>query len=238
MAERRVVGVSFAGEEWGYADKEALYLESLRGVGLDPLPVRPGAEGDIPALLRRVRGWFFSGGDDVTPEYFGETLHPKVELVNGPRDRMDLLLARALLAEGMPVLGVCYGEQILAVAAGGSVVQDIPSQVPGAGDHAGGVRHGVRAGPGTRLASILGTGEVTVNSHHHQSVGRPGRLAVCARSADGVVEAVEGTGEAFVLGVQWHPERPGCDGAAAEGVLAAFAAAVEEWNPSRPRGAS
>lgn len=227
MADRPVVGISFAGEEWGYAEKERLYLEALERAGAEPLPVRPGAERDLPALLRRVRGWVFSGGDDISPEYYGQPPHPKLEEVNPPRDRMDMLLGRAVLAEGMPVLGICLGNQLLTIASGGSLFQHIPDFVPGAVPHSGGARHRVRAVPGTRLAGLIGEGEVEVNSYHHQGVDRLGRgFVVSARSPDGVVEGIERPGEPFVVGVQWHPERPGCSPEASEGLFRAFVGAV------------
>jgi putative glutamine amidotransferase len=240
MAQRPVIAVSFAGEEWGYEEKESLYLAALERAGADPLPIRPGAESRIPSLLREVQGWLFTGGDDIAPELYGQAPHARLKKVNGPRDRMDLLAARAVLAEGMPTLGVCLGVQMLTVAAGGTLVQDIPDQVAGAAAHEGGVRHRVRVEPGSRLAGILGGAtEVEVNSYHHQSVDRPGRgFRVVARSADGVVEAIERPGDAFVLGVQWHPERAGCAGESGDGVFRAFAAACASRIPSGGRVAS
>ena len=239
MADRPVVGVSFAGEEWGYAEKECCYLEALRRAGAEPLPVRPGAERDVPGLLRQVQGWVFTGGDDISPEYYGETPHPRLEQVNPPRDRMDLLLARSLLAEGMPCLGICLGVQLLNIAAGGSLLQDIPSMVEGAVAHSAGARHRVRIEGGTRLASICGEGEFEVNSYHHQGIKRLGRgFRVVARSPDGVVEAIERPGDPFVLGVQWHPERAGCAAPTAAGLFAAFVEAVKERNPLPLRNGS
>jgi putative glutamine amidotransferase len=239
MAVRPVVVVSFAGEEWGYAEKEGLYLAALERAGAEPLPVRPGAEKRIPALLREASGWLFTGGDDIAPELYGQAPHAALKKVNPPRDRMDLLAARAVLAEGMPTLGVCLGVQMLTVAAGGTLVQDIPDLLPGAAPHSGGALHRVAAGEGTRLRRILGSAEVEVNSYHHQAVDRPGRgFRVCARSADGVVEAVERTDAPFALGVQWHPERGGCSGESGDGLFRAFVAACADWIPSGRRIAS
>jgi len=233
MGRKPLVGVSFAGEEWGYGEKESLYLAALERAGAEPVPVRPGREKEIPGLVARVRGWVFSGGDDIAPEYFGEEPHPKLRTVNPARDRMDVLTARAVLAEGLPVLGICLGVQLLNVAAGGTLVQDVPSQVDGALEHSGGTRHPVRTEPGTRLAALLGR-EAQVNSFHHQAVKRLGRgFRVAARSPDGVVEALEREGEGFVVGVQWHPEREGCDRAASEGLFDAFVRAAAGRIPLR-----
>ncbi len=234
MAGKPIVGISFAPEECGYEEKESLYLEALARAGAEPMPVRPGREKEVPDLVRRARGWVFSGGDDISPEYFGEEPHPKLKEVVPARDRMDMLVARAVLASGMPVLGICLGVQLLNVAAGGTLYQDVPSDIGGALAHSGGARHRVRIEPGTRLASLVGEEEVEVNSYHHQSVKRVGRgLRVAARSPDGVVEALERDGEGFVLGVQWHAEREGCAAAASDGLFAAFVRSAAGWNPLR-----
>ena len=236
MKTRPTIAVSFAGEEWGYKEKESLYLAALERAGATALPLRPGAEARIPSLVREVQGWLFTGGDDIAPELYGEAPHPKLKQVNPARDRMDLLAARAVLAEGVPVLGVCLGAQLLNVAARGSLVQDIPAQVTGAGKHDGGARHRVRVEPGTRLAGLVGDGEIEVNSYHHQSVARVGRgFRVVARAEDGVVEAIERGGGPFALGVQWHPERPGCPGSAGDGLFRALVEAAERRIPSGAR---
>src|SRR5258706_2922113 len=143
MAARPVVGVSFAPEECGYEEKESLYLEALDRAGAEPMPVRPGREAEVPALVRRAKGWVFTGGDDISPEYFGQEPHPALKTVVPARDRMDLLVARAVLAQGLPALGICLGIQLLNVAAGGTLHQDVPSDFAGALPHASGGRHRV-----------------------------------------------------------------------------------------------
>lgn len=236
MKSRPTIAVSFAGEEWGYREKESLYLAALERAGAEALPLRPGAEARIPALVREVQGWLFTGGDDIAPELYGEAPHPKLKQVNPPRDRMDLLAARAVLAEGIPVLGVCLGLQLLNIAAGGTLVQDIPSQVPGAGKHDGGARHRVLVEEGTRLAGLVGAGDLEVNSYHHQSAARVGSgFRVAARSEDGVVEAIERKEGPFALGVQWHPERAGNSGESGDGLFRALVAAAERRIPSGAR---
>jgi putative glutamine amidotransferase len=233
-----VIGVSLAGEECGYAERESLYLAALERAGAEPLPVRPGREREIPDLLRRAAGWLLSGGDDIAPELYGEEPHPALKEVNPPRDRMDLLLAKAALARGTPVLGVCLGVQMLNVAAGGTLVQDIASALPGAREHSGGTRHEVRVEGGSRLASLTGPGPIEVNSFHHQSVKRLGRgFRAVAWAPDGVVEAIERPEAPFVLGVQWHPEREGCAEAAADGLFRALVEAASGRIPS-PRPAA
>jgi putative glutamine amidotransferase len=239
MARTPVVGVSFAGPPWAKAEKEALYLARLRAAGAEPLVARPPDAARVPELLREVDGWMFTGGDDISPELYGEAPHPSLRPGDPGRDRLDMLLARAVLAEGIPVLGICLGHQILNVAAGGSLHQDVPSMVPGALPHGDGARHRVRIEPGTRLAGIVGAVEVEVNSYHHQGVHRLGRgFRVAARSPDGVVEAIERDGETFAVGVQWHPEREGCAPGASAGLFAAFVGAAAGRNPLQRLSAS
>ncbi len=239
MAPRPVVGVSFPGPPWADAAKEAHYLARLDRAGAEALVVRPGREGEIPERLRSVSGWLFTGGDDISPALYGEEPHPSIAMGDPGRDRLDMLLARAVLAEGIPFLAICLGVQIVNVAAGGSLHQDIPTMIPGALAHGKGSRHRVAVEPGTRLSGILGTSEAEVNSYHHQGVKRVGRgFRVSARSSDGVVEALERDGPVFQVGVQWHPEREGCLPAASEGLFAAFVAAAAGRIPLRAPAAS
>jgi len=228
MARRRpVIGITFMSESRARPEKEAFYLDGLRAAGGEPLPLRPGAEEEgVPELLRRLDGLLLAGGDDVAPELYGEEPHPKLATVDGPRDRLELLLVRAAAAEDRPVLGICRGIQVMNVALGGSLVQDIADQVPGAVDHVQGARHAVRVERGSRLYEILGAETLEVTSFHHQAVKRPAAgLRVTARSPDGVIEAVERSGARFLLGVQWHPERLPAGEPAGGGMLRALVTA-------------
>jgi putative glutamine amidotransferase len=189
------------------------YLRSVERAGAVPValaPVRPGA---APALLARLDGLVLSGGSDIDPALFGAAPHPAVRGVARERDEFELALAREALEKDRPLLAICRGHQVLNVATGGTLVQDIPSEVEGAVDHDPDVErwvtaHDVSILQGTRLREILGRGEVAVNSFHHQAVAELGRgLVVSARSTrDGVVEGIEAPGLRFALGVQWHPE--------------------------------
>lgn len=169
---------------------------------------------EAEALLDRLDGILFSGGPDVDPMQFGEQPHPMLGAIDPERDRTELLLARAVIKRAMPVLGICRGHQLLAVAFGGTLWQDIPSQRAGAikHQHTPGTpkwyaTHSVTVTPGTRLEQILGA-EVRVNSRHHQAVKAlpAGGWVESARSADGINEAMELPGERFCVSVQWHPE--------------------------------
>jgi putative glutamine amidotransferase len=190
------------------------YVRSVERAGGLPLIFAPGRREDVPELLDHVGGLVLTGGADIDPDLYGEERHPALGSVFRERDEFEIALVREALRRDLPVLAICRGHQVLNVATGGTLVQDIPSQVPGAGAHDPDVErwqtcHDVQILPDTRLREILGTEKVAVNSFHHQSVKQLGRdLVLSARSPDGVVEGIEMPRRAkrFVVGVQWHPE--------------------------------
>jgi putative glutamine amidotransferase len=188
------------------------YVRSVEAAGGLPLVLAPGRPDDAGELLSRVSGLMLTGGGDIDPQAYGETPHPSVERVIPERDAFELALVRQALASGLPLLAICRGQQVLNVATGGTLVQDIPSQLPGANDHdpdseRWAMAHAVNILPGTRLRAILGADTVAVNSFHHQAVKDPGRgVVVSARAEDGVIEGIEVPGQSFAVGVQWHPE--------------------------------
>jgi len=154
-----------------------------------------------------------TGGEDVDPARYGEQRHEKVRSVNVARDATEAALVEEARARGLPVLAICRGIQILNVALGGTLVQDIPSQCHTDIDHdEEGARnsrtHEVSIEPGSLIAGAVGTEHLSVNSFHHQSVKRVADgMKVTARSPDGVIEGIESTDEKWwVMGVQWHPE--------------------------------
>jgi putative glutamine amidotransferase len=177
--------------------------------------------------LAGVDGLLLAGGVDVDPGRYGEAPHPKLGEVERERDELELGLTRRALALGLPLLGICRGSQVLGVAFGGKLRQDLPSEL-GAETHRtqgkGEAWHRVAVAPGSRLQAILQMDSLEVNSFHHQANGvtGPGLRAV-AWAEDGVIEGVEGGADGFVLGVEWHPER--MTDCAANGRL--FAAFVE-----------
>jgi putative glutamine amidotransferase len=171
----------------------------------------------VDQVIAWCDGLLLPGGVDVQPGRYGESPHPTVTEVNEARDAYEISLVQAALAADVPVLAICRGLQILNVAAGGTLVQDIPSQVDGALTHAiampkDAIAHEVRVSPGSRLAALMqdalaGTFTLQVNSRHHQSVRRvAGGFTVTASAPDLVVEALERDGARFCVGVQWHPE--------------------------------
>jgi len=190
-----------------------VYLDAVQRAGGIPMLLPPvDAEGAVAAYLADIDGLVLIGGADYDPQLYGQPAHPKTKLVAERRGRFDVPLARAAVAAGLPTLGICGGIQLLNVALGGTLIQHIADAVPGALTHTRSGEaerfHEVTVAGGSRLAGVVGAGPLEVNSSHHQAIAQPAPgLTVAARAPDGVVEAVEGTGETFVLGVQWHPER-------------------------------
>lgn len=167
------------------------------------------------------------GGDDIAGRHFGQADHPSITREDERREIYELELCRRVLEIGVPLLAVCRGVQVLNVAAGGDIDQHLPD-VPGRADHTGGVLHALSLEDGSRLAAVLGDGarRPTVNSYHHQAVGRVASyLRATAWTDDGAVEAVEAP-DAFCVGVQWHPERDGNDAPFGQGLFDALVRAA------------
>lgn len=185
------------------------YVQAVRQVGGVPLLLPPG-DAPVDALLDLADGVVLTGGYfDIHPSLYGEAVRGRLDRVEVDRTNLELGLARRAMERGVPVLGVCGGMQVLAVAAGGRLVQDIATDLDDADEHEQPTDpatpwHAVRIeAPASRW---LGA-SVQANSTHHQAVRDPGAgLVACGWSDDGVVEVIAGTGPGFVLGVQWHPE--------------------------------
>lgn len=165
------------------------------------------------AMLDRIDALIVTGGAfDVDPALYGDgATHPTVSL-KAARTAAELALLQGALLRDMPVLGICGGQQLLAVALGGTLIQHIPDSVPAALEHEQPnprhePGHSITLVSGTRLHSIVGTGTMHVNSAHHQAVRAAGpRALVNAHAPDGVIEGIEDPARRFCLGVQWHPE--------------------------------
>ncbi len=192
------------------------YLESVRRAGGEPVEVVVGSEAP-EHLLARVDGLLLTGGGDVDPTLYGQTRHATFEAAESGRDAFEIALAKAAMGKGIPFLAICRGMQVLNVAMGGTLIQDIPSEVTGALEHAVPqprfhIAHEVWVSKGSRLATLLADhmedGETChVNSRHHQSVKDVAQgFDITATSPDGVVEAMEKPGPTFCVAVQWHPE--------------------------------
>jgi putative glutamine amidotransferase len=203
------------------------YLQAIERAGGVPV-VLPPCVSDVAGLLVRLDGVCLSGGPDLDPVAYGASdRHAALGPTEPSLDAFELELAREALAAGTPLLGICRGSQALNVACGGSLHQHVDGHrqsEPGTE-----ATHTVEILSGTRLAGIVGAGELPVNSFHHQAVDRLGAgLRVAARAADGTVEAIEGVRGGFVLGVQWHAETLAADAAQ----LALFGALVRAADPA------
>jgi putative glutamine amidotransferase len=184
-------------------------VRSLRDCGAVPvvLPAVDAGNGAIDSYLKRLDALLLPGGADIPPAEYGARPHPTVKPLDDDRYAFEKALGKAWIERtDKPLLGICLGGQWINVLCGGSLVQDIPSQL---GSNHRGVTHPVTIKPESRLAAILGARKLEVNSSHHQAVLRLGKgLRAVAHSPDGVIEAIETTHpKRFLLGVQWHPER-------------------------------
>ncbi len=211
---RPMIGVTLGdGDEPGVHAMREDYVRSVEQAGALPVVLPPVRPDDVTAILDRLDGVLLSGGVDVDPALYGQTPHPKLGRVNRRRDDFELALTREALRRDQPILAICRGHQVLNVASGGTLVQDIPSILKGAMEHdAPGPRcrrsHRVLVTASSRLSQILGDVELSVNSLHHQAVDRVGQgLLTSARCPeDGVIEGLEMPDRRFVVAVQWHPE--------------------------------
>lgn len=191
--------------------KEALVAQ-VRHAGGTPLLLPPAAmdSADLDAVLDAVQAVIVSGGAfDIHPSHYGQAVAARLDRVDDDRTDVELALCRAAMARDLPLLGICGGMQAMAVAAGGSLVQDIATALDAPLDHEQPTDpalpfHPVDLSPGL-LRDLLGP-RTQVNSTHHQAIAHPGSLVVTGRAPDGVAEALESPAHRFAVGVQWHPE--------------------------------
>jgi putative glutamine amidotransferase len=191
----------------------AAYLRAVQEAGGVPVLLPPQlSERTRDELWRRLDALVLTGGGDLDPARFGEPRHPTVYDVSTARDELEIELARRALAEDVPLLAICRGIQVLNVALGGTLYQDIASDLGTPIAHTQKERrdqptHAVKLLEGSRLAGILGRLEVDVNSFHHQAIKDLGtRLIAVGVAPDGIIEAAEATNHPFAIAVQWHPE--------------------------------
>lgn len=191
------------------------YVRTLENLGALPvlIPLQM-SQATLQGIFERLDGLLLPGGEDLDPSTYGAERHPQLGPTDKERDRTELLLTEWALAEGMPILGVCRGAQVINVACGGTLYQDLHSDRPDFAKHdyfppnyeRFRISHGINVELDSHLAQALGTVH-EVNSMHHQGIDRLGNgLSAVAKSEDGLVEAVEVPELPFVLGVQWHPE--------------------------------
>ena len=190
------------------------YINAIKEFGGIPRTLYPGisedAYVDIDALLLTGGD---TGGSDIHPDNFDAEWHPTLKYVNEDRDAFEISLCQQAIASDMPVFGICRGIQIMSIAMGGSLYQDIPSEFPKEASCQSQVndvdsRHTIEIVAGSRLNKITGKRTDEVNSAHHQAVRDKGEgFEVTARTTEGIIEAMENKSQRFVLGVQYHPER-------------------------------
>lgn len=209
------------------------YSRAVLACGGAPILIPIAQEEDsIEAILDHAAGLILSGGPDLHPRCYGELPQPHLGDVDEALDRTELAVARAALRRDLPLLGICRGIQVLNVSLGGTLYQDIPSQVPNAINHyqsadKRSTSHWVEVPPATALAKMVGAGQVWVNSKHHQAVKDPAPgVEVCARAPDGLIEAIQDPRRRFALGVQWHPEGTWTTDPAARGLFQALVVAA------------
>ncbi|MCL7455220.1 MAG: gamma-glutamyl-gamma-aminobutyrate hydrolase family protein [Anaerolineae bacterium] len=210
------------------------YVQALLRAGAAPLLIPNLADRHLlRAVYERLHGLLLTGGGDVDPVHYGEVAHEKCGIPSPERDETEMALVRWAVDEGKPLLAICRGIQVLNVALGGSLYQDIEAQVPGAGRHdwyPGHPRtlraHRVACLAGSRLADFMASRSLEVNTLHHQAIKEPApALEITGTAPDGIAEAVEVAGHPFALGVQWHPEELAEEDIRAQGLFNALAEA-------------
>lgn len=199
------------------ASVQTTYYSAIQKAGGIPLLIPPLPDDDISQVLKLVSGLLFIGGNDYCPSNYGENQHDTVSLCHRDREGFDLrLIKEALRTSSLPILGICAGAQLLNIALGGTLVQDIQSEFPDSevihtnsnGWSENPHKHAVRLQAHTELANIYKRTDLDVPTSHHQSIKVLGSgLTAVAWATDGVVEAVESKTRPFTIGVQWHPER-------------------------------
>jgi putative glutamine amidotransferase len=213
-AYRPLIGITSYVEQarWGVWDTTAAlvpysYVRQVEAAGGRAILVPPSTA-DPAEVLRVLDGLVLAGGADIDPDRYGEPLHEQTVGLRPDRDEGELVLLDAAMTDGLPVLGICRGMQLMAVHAGGRLNQHLPEEVGHDGHRpAVGVygEHDVRLAADSAVGRILGE-RVRVRSYHHQGVADPGSLTVTGWADDETVEAVEDPGHRFALGVLWHPE--------------------------------
>ncbi|MDQ4079466.1 MAG: gamma-glutamyl-gamma-aminobutyrate hydrolase family protein [Gemmatimonadota bacterium] len=258
MSRRPIIGIptqavqSFGGipahfpPSWAMSQR---YILTLTAAGAIPwlIPLLPDDHNTLRGIYDELDAVFLPGGADIDPSTYGEQRHPKCERSDLARDRVEITLTKWAMRDGKPVFGVCRGLQLINVAAGGTLWQDLETQRPTsmkhdyfpfrdgyARDH---LAHTVAIRDGTQLAEIVGAGERPVNSMHHQAVRDLARgLVVSATAPDGLIEAIERPGEQFLLAVQWHPEALAEKDEVTQRLFEAFIAAARAHRPEREAG--
>jgi len=221
------------------------YIRALTAVGALPwmIPLIGEEQDTMRGIYDELDGVFLPGGADIDPANYGETAHERCDKTDPARDEVELALVRWALVDGKPVLGVCRGLQLVNLAAGGTLYQDLAGEMPGSIKHDyfpfGGryardyLAHEVNVAEHTKLAEIFGAGALRVNSMHHQGVRRLAeRLVASAVAPDGLVEGIESANGSYLVAVQWHPEALVDNSASARRLFESFVQAATDYDPA------
>ncbi|HMO58036.1 MAG TPA: gamma-glutamyl-gamma-aminobutyrate hydrolase family protein [Roseiflexaceae bacterium] len=220
MARRPVIGIpcsAYPDSWYTPANGNAIsYLRAVEAAGGIPALIHLTQDEEVlDAHFRRCDALLLAGGVDVDPDFYGAERHPLLEATNPEQDTVEVALTRRAVNTGMPLLGICRGIQLLNVALGGTLYQDLDAELADALDHRESTKtqnmahlaHPIKIQRDSHLAALLDTDELVVNTLHHQAVrDLAGGLRVVGQAPDGVIEAVEGVHGSFLLAVQCHPE--------------------------------
>lgn len=230
------IGIEAHGTRPARLGQNRAYIDALIRAGAAPALLPQTDDMDVlHTLFQQLDGLLLPGGEDMDPGQYGEAVHEQCGQITPERDEAELALARWAMEEAMPLLAICRGIQVVNVALGGSLYQDIAAQVPDTLKHdwypdypRDRRSHPVAVTAESRLASIVGAISLQVNSMHHQAIKRlaPGLVAT-ALAPDGVVEAVEATNHPFAVAVQWHPEELAPEDAASQNLFDALLGACQ-----------
>ena len=225
-----------AGRVDGWADSavaiQAIYVDAIQRAGAQEAMLGPRHldRAEALAVLGHFDGLVLPGGGDVNPERYGQVAAPQTYGVSALRDEFEFQLCAAAIELALPILAICRGTQVLNVACGGTLHQHMADDFPGHGKpgvEGGQNLHDVEVSPDSRVGRALGTSRAACSCHHHQSIDRLGDgLRVTAHTADGIVEAVELDGPAWVAAVQWHPEDTAGHDPAQQGLFDALVTAA------------
>lgn len=212
------------------------YVEAVLRAGGAPVLLPPVGDAEaVDAMRASLDGLLLSGGGDIDPAYYGERAIPETDQPERDRDFIEFALTRWALEQELPILGICRGMQLVNVALGGTLYQDLPTQVPEAERHnfaplpGTTIAHTLRVTPGSKFAAIAGTSRPQANSFHHQAVREPGAgVEIVARADDGIAEALEAPDYPFVVAVQYHPEAMDPSDEPSRRLFEAFVAACRE----------
>ncbi len=210
-----IIGINCDYEEEGklpYSFTYRDYSEAIVAAGGIPLllPIIKD-KNDVELLLKKIDGLLLTGGNDVSPQRYGEDRHDKTVCVHPDKEVSDFTLVGKAVRMKKPILAICYGAQLVNVVLGGSLIQDIPSECKNSLIHKDSQNerytHSVTIEKNSILYSIIGVDRIEANSTHHQAVKRLGNgLKDTAHTVDGMIEAIEWKDYPFLVGVQWHPE--------------------------------